>query len=505
MEESAAEVLIIGAGPTGLMTACELVRHGVRPRIIDQCAEPHTQTRATGVQPGALEVMARAGLAEAFVERSVPVMGLRVLDSAWREAFVVRPVLPETPYPFTCSLAQWQTEEILNARLAAEGIPVERGVTASEIVSNDDGARVVCERADGSSFVVEAEYLIGAGGAHSPVREALHENLEGITYPKRYFVADIRTTGVHQGDHLLNVAVTPAGMLMMAELPLGRTLLVCDLPEGIEPDGEIGLDDVLCTLAGHLVTPIAADDVRWASVYRTHRRMAPKFRIGRSFLAGDAAHLCSPLGGEGMNSGFLDAASLAWMLGAVLRRQGRPELLDAYDPERQDIARQVLASSEGMYDFYYSLAALAGRGEPIRALPEDPTRHVTSPAMLDLALRESPILGFHGTRIGFGMPGPGNRFVARTRLKGPLHHLLVFADLSDGERRELSSRWAHALEVVDGRAFCEPSACGVSPGGAALVRPDGYLGFLLDPWDATAFDGYFSRLFRPADNGVQCL
>src|SRR5262249_19577522 len=158
--------------------------------------------------------------------------------------------------------------------------------------------------------------------------------------------------------------ISAVGMLMIVELPAERSLLVADLPDGEIPAAAPGIDDVRRALDSHLSEPFEIEELRWASMYHTHRRIAPRFSQGRCFLAGDAGHLCSPLGGEGMNSGMLDGASLAWKLGAVLRRNGKPILLDAYHPERSEIARQVLSSSEAMYDFYYALVEMAVAGRP---------------------------------------------------------------------------------------------------------------------------------------------
>ena len=504
MLESHTEVLVIGAGPTGLFFAGELARHGVRARIIDASAAPHSQTRATGIQPAALEVLHRSGVVEKFLAEGVPVKGLRVIDRERREAFVSSPPPMHTPYPFTCSMPQWRTEEILAERLAAVGIEVERGVTAQDIVPSESGARVHCVDQDGSELVIHADYLVGAGGAHSPVRGALREHLEGITYPRRYLVADVRASGVHNGRDLLTVAISAAGMLMVVQLPADRTLLVTDLPEGEMPAAAPGLDAVRNALACHLTAPFEISDLRWASMYHTHRRMAPKFSEGPCFLAGDAAHLCSPLGGEGMNSGILDGASLAWKLGAILRRNGKRSLLEAYHPERNEIARQVLASSEAMHEFYYALVAMAVAGKPLAEPPAARDRNVTSPAMLDLAFHNSPIVGFHGSAAQGEGPRPGSRFPERTRLRGCLHHLLVYGS-AEGHSEHFADRWSGTLDVLRGEAICPPELAGVSPRGAALIRPDGYIGFQAQTWDVEArdaLDGFLDRQFAPADESA---
>lgn len=463
--------------------AGELARHGVIPRIIDRCEVPHTQTRATGIQPGAMEILHRAGLAEKFLAASVPVRGLRILDENMAEAFVFRPDPLASPFGYTCSMPQWKTEEILNAHVAGLGVTVERGVNAERITPVEGGVEVECSSVDGRRFIIRAEYLVGAGGAHGPTRKVLEQRLDGITYTRRYLVADVASKGVFRGDNLLNVAISKEGMLMAAELPEGRTLVVTDLPAGEEIPTAPEIEDLRQAIARHLRRPFEISDLKWISAYRAHRRMSPRFADGRLFLAGDAAHLCSPLGGEGMNSGFLDGASLAWKLAAVLRRGGKPVLLEAYEPERQEVARQVLASSEATHEFYYSLVQKALEGEPLDAPPKDPTRKTTAPEMLDLTISESPLLGYYGFFRTTSKVRPGHRFPARTKLGGCLHHLLIYGGTAPDA---FVAKWSHVVEFLDGASVCEAEEAGGPLGGAALIRPDGYVAFQADDWDVEA-------------------
>jgi signal transduction histidine kinase len=173
-------------------------------------------------------------LAERFLAESVPVRGLRVFDHRMEEAFVTGEPAKGTPFPYTCSIPQWRTEEILYAHLLGLGVEVERGVTAETIDLDEDGVRVECRGPDGQAFSIRADYLVGAGGAHSPVRGALHEHLDGITYPRRYLVADAAVAGVsHDGDRLA-VAISPQGMVMVAKLPEGRSLVLTNVPDAAE-------------------------------------------------------------------------------------------------------------------------------------------------------------------------------------------------------------------------------------------------------------------------------
>lgn len=495
MQEFHTEVLIIGAGPTGLFCAGELARHGVKARIIDQTLTPHTQTRATEIQPAVLEVLHRAGLAGEFMESSLPMRGLRVLDVNMDEAFVFSIPPADSRFPDTRSMPQWRTEEILLKNLSRRGVEVERGVTAQTIALSENGARVECVDRDGRTFVIHADYLVGAGGAHSPTRGAINERLQGITYPKRYLVADVAAPGFHGGNHLISVAIGARGLVMMIELPGARSLLLTDISDTQKVDSEqLGLDDAKKAIDGHLKNSFEISDVRWASIYRMHRRQSPKFAEGRCFLAGDAAHICSPLGGEGLNAGLLDGASIAWKLAAVLRRRGKPALLAAYEPERQEIARQVLASSDAMHDYYNVLIDQVARGCALSSPPDDPTRKVTSGSMIDLSLSESPLLGFHGFYRTNAPIKPGTRFPERIRLEGCLHHLLVYRNLTDSDSA-FASRWSKVVELVEGKAICPPGRSGVPNGGAVLVRPDGYIAFQAQDWNDDARNALDELLF----------
>jgi hypothetical protein len=285
------------------------------------------------------------------------------------------------------------------------------------------------------------------------------------------------------------------GLVMMIELPGERSLLLTDISDDHLVEDLPGLEDAKKAVTRHLPDPIDISDMRWASVYRMHRRQSPKFAQGRCFLAGDAAHICSPLGGEGLNSGLLDAASLAWKLAAVLRRGGKHALLAAYEPERQEIARQVLSSSDAMHDYYGVLVDQIVQGGTLAAPPDDPTRKVTSGSMLDLSLSDSPLLGFHGFYRANAPIRPGHRFPERTRLSGSSHHLLVYRDASGWDAAAFASRWSNALEIVDGSSICPPERSGVPNGGAVLVRPDGYIAFQAQDWNEDARKALDELLF----------
>ena len=186
------EVVVIGAGPSGLFAAAELARHGVAARVLDRLPAPHHQTRATAIQPGTLELLARAGLVEDVLAASVHVRFARVVDADLKQISELPYAGIGCPWEFQCSLPQWRTEQILAERLAQLGVVVERGVAASSIEERDDGVLIQLERDDGTSTTVEAAWVIGAGGAHSIMRASMAETLEGFTYPGTVLAADVR-------------------------------------------------------------------------------------------------------------------------------------------------------------------------------------------------------------------------------------------------------------------------------------------------------------------------
>jgi 6-methylpretetramide 4-monooxygenase / 4-hydroxy-6-methylpretetramide 12a-monooxygenase len=218
VREAHAQVLVIGAGPSGLFAAAELARHGVAARVVERAPEPHRQARATALQPGTLEILGRAEVLDAALAASVHLRFARVFDADLRPVGEMAFAGVGCPWEFQCSLPQWRTERILADRLAELGGAVERGVAASSLVARDDGLLVALERADGTQESVEAEWVIGGGGAHRVTRASMAEALEGETYPGAALVADVRVRCALPRDGGALVA-TPAGYVMLAPLP----------------------------------------------------------------------------------------------------------------------------------------------------------------------------------------------------------------------------------------------------------------------------------------------
>jgi 2-polyprenyl-6-methoxyphenol hydroxylase-like FAD-dependent oxidoreductase len=302
-----ADVLVIGAGPAGLFAAVELARCGVRARVVERTPWPHRQARATALQPATLEILHRAGCLDQVLSASVHVRYARVFDADLSCVSELAFAGAGCPWEFQCSLPQYRTEQILTERLTALGGVVDRGISVVSVTEREVGVLAGLEDADGTRSQAEAAWVIGAGGAHSTTRASMDEHLAGSTYPGTALVADVRVTcGLpRDGSALVGCA---AGYVFLAPLPGGRWLtFVGDLDRQEAED--LGRDPAPGRVAAaigrripdHLVR---VDDVAWASTFRMQRRLAPRLADSRRFLLGDAGHLSSPFGGEGLNSGL---------------------------------------------------------------------------------------------------------------------------------------------------------------------------------------------------------
>jgi 2-polyprenyl-6-methoxyphenol hydroxylase-like FAD-dependent oxidoreductase len=499
-----AEVLVIGAGPSGLFAAAELARNGVPTRVVERQPEPHRQARATALQPGTLEILARAQILDAALAASVHLGCARVFDADLRAVGELAFAGVGCPWEFQCSLPQWRTERILADRLVELGGAVERGIAASSLEARGDGVLVGLERSDGTRETVEAGWVIGAGGAHSVTRASMGEVLEGGTYPGTALVADVRVRSGLPRDGSALVAA-PGGYVMLAPLPDERWItFVGDLDDD-EADrlaSDTSIDAVAATVDRRLAGQIRVDDVVWAAPFRMHDRLVPRLADGRRFLLGDAGHLSSPFGGEGLNSGLHDAHDLAWKLALALRGRSRPALLESFEFERLAADRHVLEVSDRIHRLARGAVESARAG--IRGSP--PTRAqlaalARSRCMLDVSYASSSLVGEH---LGPGVepppaPGPGERYPDRTTLGGTRHQVLLFGAADDAGVARLRRRWRGLVDVAS--ATGDPRRAGLSTPGAVLVRPDGHIGFRAAPADAAglaALDAHLDSYLVPA-------
>jgi 2-polyprenyl-6-methoxyphenol hydroxylase-like FAD-dependent oxidoreductase len=362
MNQSSAQnsdVLIIGAGPTGLVLALWLTRLGVRVRIIDKTAEPGTTSRALAVQARTLEFYSQTGHAEMVVRQGRKTMAANLWVAGKRaaQAVIGEMGVGLSPFPYVLIFPQDEHERLLIERLAEAGVQVERRteLTAFE----DTGSAVVAhlQSADGETETCEAAYIAGCDGAHSIVRQSLQVGFAGGVYDHLFYVADVQASGATMNGEL-HIALDNSDFLVVFPLRAeGQARLIGTVRQQATRQQELSWDDVNT----HVLAWISIDvkRVNWFSTYRVHHRVAAHFSRGRAFLLGDAAHIHSPVGGQGMNTGIGDAVNLAWKLAAVVRGRADASLLDSYEPERIAFARRLVSTTDRAFTAVTSSGAVA--------------------------------------------------------------------------------------------------------------------------------------------------
>ena len=342
--QSDLDVLIVGGGPTGMMAACELLRRGIRVRIVDRAPEPTAFPKALLLWPRSLDLLEDLGALDA-VHRAA----LRINAFAY---FSDRK--PLATFEFTEDLAplclpQSETERVLRDRLRELGGKVERGVRLlcfdgldfSGRISATDGVTAVLEHTDGRIERLRAPFVIGADGAGSAVRAQIGTDFRGSTYETAFALVDARIDGELPPDQALYYP-SPKGALVVVALPDGVYRFFSSLP----PGQQVSVPMMQAVVDERGPRGVRIADPVWQSVFRVHARHAGEFQLGRVFLAGDAAHVHSPAGGQGLNTGLQDAHNLAWKLAAVIRAEAPEELLLSYGPERSAVAQKVVRDTD---------------------------------------------------------------------------------------------------------------------------------------------------------------
>jgi 2-polyprenyl-6-methoxyphenol hydroxylase-like FAD-dependent oxidoreductase len=354
------EVLIVGAGPTGLVLALWLNRLGVRVRIIDKLPEPGTTSRALVMHARTLEFYRQIGLAETVVERGVKFMAANFWVKGRHVGRAAFGAMGQglSPYPYMLVYPQDEHERLLIDRLAKEGVTVERPTELITFAAEGDRVVARLRLADGKEEACDSAYIAGCDGARSTVRNVLAAGFPGGTYARVFYVADVAAAGpVMNGE--LHVALDQADLLAVFPFKQpGHARFVGTVREEVlDKRDALAWEDVSSVVISHL--GIKVEHVNWFSTYYVHHRVADRFRRGRAFLLGDAAHIHSPVGGQGMNTGIGDAVNLAWKLAAVLQGCATPELLDSYQPERIAFARRLVASTDRAFTIVSSPGPVA--------------------------------------------------------------------------------------------------------------------------------------------------
>lgn len=514
------DVLIVGAGPTGLMLANQLARRGVRHLLIDRHAGAARETRALGVQARTLEIYQKLGIIARALELGKPGHGANLwangvlkghvpLGDAGREI---------TPYPYILILGQDDNERIMGERLKTLGGAVQWNTELVALEQRADHVAATLKQPDGTTRTITAAWVAGCDGAHSAVRELNRIAFPGAPYEHVFFVADVEMTGTMVPDEV-NVYLWKSGFhLFFPMRGENHWRIVGIVPPELRGNDTLTFEAVVPSIRGEAGSALAFKSCSWFSTYRIHHRAAAEFRKGRCFVLGDAAHIHSPVGAQGMNTGLQDAYNLAWKLALVVQGTADAALIDSYAAERMPVAQALLRSTDEGFKFAVSdspfaglmrtqvVARLAGFAMKFRSVQLRAFRAVSQTG---IQYRKSPLSD--GT-LPDDAPQAGDRFPwlqLMLRSGAPVEDL--FATLDDLHFHLFAFGQPRSVDVPD---FGGLLAMHVVPDDAAndaalarakipqpsfyLVRPDGYIGLCGATLDSESVESYFHETLHIA-------
>ena len=339
------EIVIVGAGPTGLTAAVRLAQLGVPHVVLDAADAPSQTSKAALVHASSLEILAELGVADALVTAGRRLHSIVMVDRGRRLVRVRLTELP-TPFPFGLSVPQSTTEALLVERLARLGGSVRRRSQVHTVRAEGD-RQVVEGTVDGATFAISARYVIGADGAHSAVRAAVGLDFPGQTYSAQFVLADVALDASLPDDQA-SIVLSPYGVTVLGRLPSGNHRVIATVDAGADVPEAPDRAYVDALLGARGVAARTAAEPVWSSRFRIHHRVADRFRVGGVFLAGDAAHIHSPAAGQGMNTGIADAYDLATRLAAVVAGGAPESTLDVFATRRRAAALEVLRFTDRM-------------------------------------------------------------------------------------------------------------------------------------------------------------
>lgn len=495
------EVLIVGAGPTGLTLACDLARRHLSFRLIDASPEPFRGSRGKGTQPRSLEVLDDLGVVDELLRDGRFHLPIRFYDADGghedTDLHAGRHPRPDVPYASSMLIPQWRVERAIRERMLALGGQIEYGVALVAIEQDFDGVTATLAHADGRTEQVRSAYLVGCDGGRSATRKLAGIAFDGETLEAhRMLVGDVSATALDR-DHWHTWRKTSEGFLALCPLP-GTQQFQFQASVGPSMTEEPSLElfqRIVDERSGR--QDIVLSGITWMSLWRANVRMVDRYRSGRLFLAGDAAHVHSPAGGQGMNTGIQDAYNLGWKLAAVLHG-APPTLLDTYEEERLPVARALLGLSSKLHNQTYQSQRIATRRDEETLQLGINYRHGslsrdlrTEPAALQAGDRAPDATGLHDAQ------GEHRLF---DFFRGPHVTLLAFGTGWAATLDALRLCHGDALKIVaignelrdtDGHAT---AAYGVKDDTLFVVRPDGYIGLVTQDRAAETVATYLSLL-----------
>ncbi|HEX9329507.1 MAG TPA: FAD-dependent monooxygenase [Reyranella sp.] len=479
-----ASVLISGAGPIGLTMANELTRYGIPVRIVDKEPQRTDKSKALVLWSRTLELLEHGGYVEPFLKAGMQGHGVQISDGTNIVASARLDIM-DTPYPYALLIAQSETERVLEECLAKRGVKVERRVTMESFAEKGAGIEAVLRKADGSSETVQADWLLGCDGAHSTTRHGLGFAFEGSTMDSDWCLADIHVTGLDPQDHL-HIFWHRDGILAFFPITPGRWRVIGDLGPATNNGhrADPTLEEIQALVAHRGNAGIKVSDPIWLSAFRINERKVKEYSRGRIFLAGDAAHIHSPAGGQGMNTGMQDAFNLSWKLNLVMNGIAKPSLLDSYSVERSAVGDMVLRNAGTMTEAAITRNPVVQtlRNTIVKfALGFPQVAHIVADTMseLNIGYPESPLTvagspHAHGVKPGVRWPDklPSDITKSRFTAIGP-------ADVA----ADLATKFPKLVQAAASSKYADPRDL-------ILVRPDGYVGFAGAAADRAGAEAY---------------
>ena len=512
-----ADVLIVGAGPTGLMLANQLGRRGIRTTIIDRHSGPAQQTRAMAVQARTMEIYAKLGIAQRALELGAPGNGANIWANGRLKARVPLEEMGTnlSPFPFVLMLGQDDNERIMGDHLRHWDIAVQWNTELIALEQHASHVTVTIKDPNGSTRTMDVAYVAGCDGSRSAVRELNGIGFPGAPYEHSFFVADTEAIGPMVPNEL-NVMLWRKGFhLYFPMRGANRWRVIGILPQHLETKTDVTFDDLIPSLREVGGAALRFTSCLWFSIYRIHHRRTERFRDRRCFLLGDAAHVHSPMGGQGMNTGLQDAYNLAWKLALVVSGRADEALLDSYEAERLPVADRLLSTTDRLFRFVVSDSWIGGvfrtRVMPNAVAVAMKRERVRKAAFrtisqIGIRYRESP-LSRTLSGVAEDAPHAGDRFPwlrlafqggARTddlfqRLDDTRFNLLAIGQPApSAERLGLDDLLQVHVVPLEGENATALAAVSIAAPAFYLLRPDGHVGLAGTRPDEAELRRWFS-------------
>ena len=505
------DVLIIGAGPTGLVAASELARHNISCKIIDKLGSPLDKSRAVGIHARTLELFEKMGIVDQFLKKGKKVQKVgSIVKGKVKASFQIDLENLTTNYPYFWFLEQYDTEKILTKHLESYGISVERNVELKGFTYLDK--KIISNLSTGES--ITSSYILGCDGANSRVREVMDVSFEGGDYSDLFLLADVKADWPYENNQVW-ICPSPKGVLVRFPLndgELSRFIIVGQICKEFTKEKPLTLQEFNCIadeiLSGHLNMKECA----WITPFYLKHRCVASYKKGNAFLLGDAAHVHSPVGGQGMNTGIQDACNLAWKLSYVIKNQIPENILETYQEERLPVGKTLLKTTDRVFSFISSLNPFLRRArcfmipffmKNIVKIPFIYKNIIPSMMMLKTHYKSSSLskmsdksLISAGERAPDGTLSKGKRLFEL--MNDEMFHLFVFSTKEKLKKTLPSIISVHYFSKDIAQSYAHFDSKGeihllykAKVGTIYLIRPDGYIAFSGSVNDLEVVLGYF--------------